>query len=117
MNAHPALWGYGIKFCLPGSTFYQGHLTLFSRRVVEPLKLQVVPAREFWMDECEWPDDAPSPGQVYDVAVKYGKVHPVTLEKFDTKPSWGALVQYFYPADADKLDESDADVNFCGWKV
>lgn len=119
MNTHPVLRGHDLTFCRPGDVFYPELRALFTAREVEPAAYggPLVSTGEDWMRERGWDEGTPSPDQVYDVAIKCGPVHHITVRSRPTVDSpWQALVQFFDTDAANKFDELDNDLVF-GWRV
>ncbi|BEI83397.1 hypothetical protein CcaverHIS002_0400010 [Cutaneotrichosporon cavernicola] len=137
LNTHPALRGSFVSFVLPGyGRMYPDILTPFTRRIIAPCTVKDVggggggggaaePANladAEWMEDCQWPEDFPTPGHVYDELIQYGPIHHVTLDYTDDScQKWDVMVQFFHPGDAAHLDAAaqvgNGVMNFLGRNV
>lgn len=130
LNRHPALQGEGPYYCSPEPAEHPRPDVPFTARILRAQRC-IVPSsdrhRPRWMDDREdamcnpapWPDDFPTPEDVYDACIALGPIFSVEIWPFKSVNGspWSARVQFYTPEDAAALETQLRGSLLCGWEV
>lgn len=130
LNDHPYVRKWGAYFCAPGDAGCPRLDKIFTTRILKA-ETCVVPRgsrpRSEWMDTLHssldlpapWPEDAPSPEDLYDECSAFGEVFSIIVRPTITGygSPWTAKIQYYDPADAERLESNLVNSPIRGWQV